>query len=128
MILEYKRKVVYLEPIIIRSVDLFRNDYVSYYRGQIINTIVGLFCNISDDEKDIFIKEAVDYVKTYNIYTSFNQTKYIRKDNIPIQMLISKKQSTLFACNDDKIVIVAALLYARILNNRKGVGEARVER
>lgn len=126
--MEYERKVIYLEPIIIRSVDSFRNDYVSYYRGQIINTLVGLFCNISDDEQQIFIEEAVDYVKTYDIYTSFNQTNYIRKDNIPIQMLISEKQSTLFAYNDDKIVIVAALLYARILNNGKGVGEARVER
>ena len=84
IILEYERKIVYLEPIIIRSVDLFRNNYVSYYRGQIINTIVGLFCNISDDEKKIFIEEAVDYVKTYNIYTSFNQINYIRKDNIPV--------------------------------------------
>lgn len=110
------RKVVYLEPCIIQAVDTFRTTYADYYRGQIINTFTGLFCSVGGNIQQEFIQKAHDYVVKHRIYTDEKPNGFKRKLNVPIQMNISQKQFTLFDQNDDKIIIIAALLYANILN------------
>lgn len=110
------RKIVYLEPCIIKEIDNFRKNYAMYYRGQVVNMCVGLFGLISLDEQRVYFEKALSYIEDKHIRTSFNKSGYKRNGNVSIQMHISNKQYALFEYNDDKIIIIAALLYVHILN------------
>jgi len=109
------RKIIYLEPDIIDKIDEFREIYAFYYRGQILNMVIGLFGLLNNDEQTDYFEQAHQYVAHHHIRTDYNKLGLKREGNIPVQMKISSNQNTFFKHNDDKIVVIAALLYAQIL-------------
>lgn len=115
--METKRKMVFLEPFIINKIDKFIKEYVPHTRGRVINIVVSLFLLLEQDTQKQYINKAKDYIKNSD-HLDFG-VKYgeKRKGKKAVAVFISSKLEKKFSKYNDKILIIAALLYVGIIKD-----------
>lgn len=113
--METRRKYLFLEPYIIEKIDNFITNYVSGTRGRIINIVVSLFLLIDESVRKQYEILAKDYIEQ-SPYLDFG-VKYgeVRKGKVSVQLYISSTLEKEFNKYNNKVLVVAALLYVGIL-------------
>lgn len=115
--MDTKRKMVFLEPFIINKIDTFIKEYVPHTRGRVINIVVSLFLLLEQDTQNQYINKAKEYIKNSN-HLDFG-VKYgeRRKGKKAVAVFISSNLEKKFSKYNDKILIIAALLYVGIIKD-----------
>ncbi|PTJ36439.1 hypothetical protein [Staphylococcus simulans] len=110
-----RRKYLFLEPILVEKIDYFIENYVSGNRGRIINIVVSLFLLLDEKVRKQYEVLAKDYIE--NTPEVDYGVKYgeVRKGKICLQLYISSTLEKEFDKYNNKVLVVAALLYVGIL-------------
>lgn len=113
--LKKRRKYLFLEPILVEKIDYFLENYVSGNRGRIINIVVSLFLLLDDNVRkqyEILAKDYIDNTPEVDYGVKYGE---VRKGKICLQLYISSTLEKEFDKYNNKVLVVAALLYVGIL-------------
>lgn len=118
--MQTQRKYLFLEPFLVEKIDYFLNNYVAATRGRIVNIVVSLFLLLDKNVRKQYEDLAEDYIENSS-YLDFG-VKYgeVRKGKILIQLYISSTLEKEFNKYNNKVLVVAALLYVGILDLEGG--------
>ena len=106
-----KRKILRFEPIFIDILNKHVCQYINYSPGRCFTVMLSLFGQITVEQQSYWFEKAYNVSKQFKTHNSYQL--------IPVQIQISKKLGQLFYQNDDRIVIVAVLLYHDVLIDKK---------
>ncbi|HDG8789451.1 hypothetical protein [Staphylococcus capitis] len=109
------RKYLFLEPYLVERIDYFINNYVSSTRGRIINVVVSLFLLLDKSKRKEYEILAKDFIET-SPHMDFG-VKYgeVRKGKVSIQLYLSSRLEKEFNEYNNKVLVVASLLYVGII-------------
>ena len=111
---------LYLEPSIVSELDEFINKYVSNPRGRVINLIVSLFLLLDKKTQRHFEQRANQYIDSSTEISYGTKYGEKRKGKIEMQLFISHALNEKFDEYNDKVLIIASLLYVGILKDKEG--------
>ena len=113
--MQLKRKQVFLEPVIIEKIDYFINKYVSHTRGRVVNLVVSLFLLLDLKTQRTYIQRAENYIKSSDQLDFGVKFGERRKGKISLAVFISSPLEKKFEKYNDKVLIIASLLYVGII-------------
>jgi hypothetical protein len=115
-----QRKYLFLEPFLVERIDYFINNYVSSTRGRIVNIVVSCFLLLDENVRKQYENLAEDYIEN-SPHLDFG-VKYgeVRKGKISVQLYISSTLEKEFNKYNNKVLVVASLLYVGILDLEGG--------
>lgn len=110
-----RRKYLFLEPYLVDKIDYFIDNYVSGRRGRIVNVVISLFLLLDKNVRKQYEILAKDYIEE-SPHLDFG-VKYgeVRKGKISVQLYISSRLEKEFNKYNNKVLVVAALLYVGII-------------
>lgn len=115
--MESKRKIVFLEPVIVDQIDEFIENYASKPRGRAINLVVSLFLLLDEETQKVYEEKALRYIESNDRISYGLKYGEVRIGRIEVQLFISKKLEDKFLKYNTKTLIVASLLYVGILKD-----------
>ncbi|EVX44264.1 hypothetical protein U271_01826 [Staphylococcus aureus F70893] len=113
--MQTRRKYLFLEPFLVEKIDYFINNYVSGTRGRIINIVVSLFLLIDENVRKKYENLANEYIEKSPHLDYGVKYGEVRKGKVSIQLYISSTLEKEFNKYNNKVLVVAALLYVGIL-------------
>lgn len=108
-----ERKMLRFEPEFITLLNQNVCQHIGYSPGRCFAVMLSLFNTLPIETRDKYISLAKYYSKHYKKHNSY--------ETIYVQINISKKLSRLFKKNNDRIIIIAVLLYHNVLTEKVGV-------
>lgn len=112
-----KRKTVHLDKSIIEDVDDFINKYVNHTRGRVINIVTSLFLLLDKKKQKKYLVKAKNYIKkSPNIDEGVGYGER-RKGKTAVQFFISDELEKQFNSQNNKQLIIAALIYVGIIKD-----------
>lgn len=102
-----ERKILRFEPVFIDILNQHVCHHIGYSPGRCFAVMLSLFCDLPKQAQQHWLALAKQTSKHYKTHNSY----YLK----PVQIRISKKLSRIFTHNDDRIVIIAVLLYHNVL-------------
>ncbi|MDU4468585.1 MAG: hypothetical protein E7J02_08775 [Staphylococcus warneri] len=113
--MQTRRKYIFLEPYLVEKIDYFIENYVAGTRGRIVNVVISLFLLLDKNLRKQYEILAKDYIEE-SPHLDFG-VKYgeVRKGKITVQLYISSRLEKEFNKYNNKVLVVAALLYVGII-------------
>lgn len=112
-----KRKVIFLDEVILKDVDNFISHYVPNPRGRVINVVTSLFLLLKTKEQEDYLVRARNLIQTSKDITTPLDSRMSRKGKIPVELNASNVLNKAFTLHNEKELILAALIYVRIVKD-----------
>lgn len=105
------RKILRFEPLFIDLLNQHVCYHIDYSPGRCFGVMLALFNDLPKQQQSFWINKAKDVSKQYTEHTTYELK--------PVQIKLSSQLAHLFHKNNDRIIIIAVLLYHNVLCEKK---------